>query len=440
VEPDAAEGRAGTGDPLSWWSMHSVIGITFRRLALGLAFAALLLAAESAHAVDLVGVTAARFQWTPAAGNVSAYLVYVARNGAAFPAIAEAFTSPSELSVIVQGRPGDRIRVRVAAMGPQLTLGPYSQASDEVHFVAAPDGVPTFDMNGDGASELVFQNGSTGALTRWTGVPTQALTSLSSGLPAGAVWTFVDAGDYDADGKSDVLWRVPGSGRHVLCRSDGLSPRLCADFVLLAAAWSVLGVGDVNLDGRRDVVVRTEGGIQSFVCFGNGFQVSTCGASFGTYDPSAWAMEAPGDQNADGRADLLLHHVGSGVVYTCFFTSAGSMSCKQTASAIGGGFRVLGVGDTDGDSRGEVLFRNAATRTTLVCELAGGLLASCSSLSVESRWLLLGSGDYDGDGRADLVWRDAAAGLVRLDFLVGLAPKGSPLLVPVGSTFRVLAR
>jgi hypothetical protein len=249
-----------------------------------------------------------------------------------------------------------------------------------------------------------------------------------------------DAGDYDADGKTDLLWRHPPTGRHLLCRSDGVNTTRCSDYATLPAGWSLVGLGDTNGDGLRDVILRGAGGSLHLVCLGQGTTLGACGASFGNYDDTTWRLVAPGDVDGDQRADLVLHHVPSGIVLACPVVGLTVSACNPLIT-LGAGYTVIGIGDATGDGSGDLALRDATGATLLVCSLANARLLACAGLTgIPARWQLVGAGDYDGDRRADLVLRDAAAGLVRVDFLSGLARKGNPLILPAGPNLRVYAR
>jgi hypothetical protein len=102
------------------------------RAALWMALALAL--ASPARAIDLVGQTSARFRWTASTGPVASYAVYVARNGAAFPSTPSQIVTGTEATVT--GAYGDSIQLQVAARDDIGRLGPLSDPSEIVRFVA----------------------------------------------------------------------------------------------------------------------------------------------------------------------------------------------------------------------------------------------------------------------------------------------------------------
>lgn len=79
---------------------------------------------------------------------------------------------------------------------------------------------------------------------------------------------------------------------------------------------------------------------------------------------------------------------------------------------------VVGIGDTGGDGKADVLFHNSTNGEIYLWQMNGGTIASqgdVMSLGVPvfldpTVWRGLGVRDFDGDGRADVLWQQTAAG------------------------------
>jgi hypothetical protein len=73
------------------------------------------------------------------------------------------------------------------------------------------------DFDGDGKSDVVWRNTANGTNAIWRSadstqqIPVVGVTSQ--------LWRIVSVGDYDGDGKSDLLWRNTGNGSNALWRS-----------------------------------------------------------------------------------------------------------------------------------------------------------------------------------------------------------------------------
>ena len=70
-------------------------------------------------------------------------------------------------------------------------------------------------------------------------------------------WKIVGSGDYDGDGKSDVLWRNAVTGDDYLWFMNGTSLASAAAVASVADLnWKIAGSGDYNGDGKADILWR----------------------------------------------------------------------------------------------------------------------------------------------------------------------------------------
>ena len=87
-------------------------------------------------------------------------------------------------------------------------------------------------------------------------------TFLTPPALADTNWQMVGTGDFNVDGKADILWRHWVSGEVVVWHMNGvvlqsgtfLTPPAFAD-----VNWQMVGTGDFNGDGRTDILWRHDG-------------------------------------------------------------------------------------------------------------------------------------------------------------------------------------
>ena len=70
-------------------------------------------------------------------------------------------------------------------------------------------------------------------------------------------WQIVGVGDFNADTKTDILWRNTANGVNVVWYMDGvhfLSAKYL--FTVPDQSWTIVGTGDFNTDGKVDILWR----------------------------------------------------------------------------------------------------------------------------------------------------------------------------------------
>ncbi len=98
----------------------------------------------------------------------------------------------------------------------------------------------------------------------------------------------VGIGDFNGDGKSDIVWR-DGSGNTAIWLMNGASVSSAAGLGTVPITWSIAQTGDYNGDGKSDLLWRDTSGNTS-VWFMNGTAVAST-ASLGNV-PTNWTVQS----------------------------------------------------------------------------------------------------------------------------------------------------
>ena len=219
-------------------------------------------------------------------------------------------------------------------------------------------------------------------------------------------------GDFNGDGKPDILWRSAASGGNLVWLMNGTA--IGSGVVLTSVGdpnWQIVGTADFNGDGKTDILWRNAASGANLVWLMNGTAISSGVMLAPVGDPS-WQIVATGDFNADGKPDILWRNqaTGDNLVWLMNGTAvAGGAVLTAIADA---NWKVGGVGDFNADGKPDILWRNQATGDNLVWFMNGTSIAGGAVLTsiADVNWRIVGVGDFNADGKPDILWRNQATG------------------------------
>ena len=262
-------------------------------------------------------------------------------------------------------------------------------------------------------------------------VSAAVFTNINAGLPGIYPYASVAWGDYDNDGRLDILlvgttnqnysgvvaqvWRNTGSGfTNINAGLPGVEG---------SAVW-----GDYDNDGRLDILLTGDTGSQN-ICqvwrnTGNGFTNINAGLT-GTIGPAAW-----GDYDNDGRLDILLTGSTFSGVIAQVWRNTGSGFVNINAGLPG----VQGSGawgDYDNDGRLDILLTGQSDTGPIIAQVWRNTGSGFVNINAGLPGVYNSSGtwaDYDNDGRPDIlligntngfticqIWRNTASGFTNIN-------------------------
>ena len=169
--------------------------------------------------------------------------------------------------------------------------GVWPYTSHSMPYFAQSRVVRPYDLDGDGAAEIVMHNETTGSVEIWGIVNGTLVRRTQWAGPVG--WRLVAAADFDGDGQGD-LWFDAQNGFMAVARFNNL-----AAVGSSIAVWPVTGnamdVADYDGDGFADVLWRDGAGAMAIT------------SRYGSWSAQPQALVgAPGDQNVLPRASVDL--------------------------------------------------------------------------------------------------------------------------------------
>ena len=220
-------------------------------------------------------------------------------------------------------------------------------------------------------------------------------------------------GDFDGDGRVDVLWYAPGTRADSLWRStaSGFTPVRITNVLRTYTPIP----GDFDGDGRTDIYWYGPGTAPDGLWRGTttGFTSAAAPLVNGTFRPAA------GDYDGDGRTDILWHAPGATADRLWRGTTGGFTSVPVTN--VNGQYTPV-AGDYDGDGRDDVFFYAPGAASDAHWRGTATGFTPGPARSVSGTYTPI-AGDSEGDGPDDLLWyapgaavdrtwRGGAAGLV----------------------------
>ncbi|MFM7206957.1 MAG: FG-GAP-like repeat-containing protein [Planctomycetaceae bacterium] len=247
-------------------------------------------------------------------------------------------------------------------------------------------------------------------------VPPRLLAPLTVAPPGAALGTQPCIGDYSGDGLDDLAWRS-ADGR-VWVSVAGASPGWSAPQrwgrLPPGTAWDSVRSGDFNADGRTDLVIRnpTTGNWRLLASTSSSFAPSVIAGAWPTSVP--WTDVVQGDFDGDGGGDLAGRDPTSGIWVVSRGTPSGFDTRPWVTAAATATWQHVRAADFDGDGRTDIVGRNPFTGNWRM--LAGdgsGFRRSevRTTWPAVTMWTDVMVGDFDGDGCADLAGRDPASQL-----------------------------
>ena len=275
-------------------------------------------------------------------------------------------------------------------------------------------------------ANVLWQNTSSGLVYTWlvNGATILSQAAAETVSPS-SDWVIKGVGDFNGDGKADILWQNSNTGEVYLWFMNGsaIASQAGVAYLPSSTGWVIKGIGDFNGDGKADILWQNSSSGEVYIWFMNGSTITSQVGVESVAPSTDWVIKGVGDFNGDGKADILWQNSSSGEVYIWLMngsTIASQASPETLASSTG--WAIQGVGDFDGNGTSDILWQNSTSGEVYIWLMTGTTIAdqtAVETVAPSSGWVIQGVGDYDASGRAGILWRNSSSGEVYMWLMNG---------------------
>lgn len=269
------------------------------------------------------------------------------------------------------------------------------------------------DFNGDGRADVLLHSEENGNYFSMIlgGQPYEhplqhPTFSTIAELETGNEWIAVAQADFNQDGKTDIWWHHPVTGENILYWMDGNTATSMQTLAPRSAEWVAMLSGDFNHDGIVDVIWRQQvsGALQlaSYIDGEMHYQ------PFWQPVPWEWDMLDVGDLDQDGASDVMLRNRYSGRRAIVLSKQDGEM-VQRDLESMALRWQFMGSGNVNGDGATTLLWRDVESGENLLEDVAADFSVQRTPLNTINNddWRVLSVGDFDGDQQAEILWFEA---------------------------------
>jgi hypothetical protein len=215
------------------------------------------------------------------------------------------------------------------------------------------------DFTGDGTSDVVWHNTATGEVDSWL-ITNGHLSSGTAIGHASSAWQSLGTGDFYAagDGISDLLWRNTTTGEVDIWLMNNGQVYGGTALGSVSSAWQFAGIGDFSGSGTSDILWHNTatGEVDTWLI---GYNQLTGGTAIG-HASSAWQSLGTGDFTGTGTSDILWRNTVTGEVDTWVMNN-NHVSGGTVLGSVSSAWQFAGIGYFTGTGTSDILWRNVNT-------------------------------------------------------------------------------
>ena len=256
----------------------------------------------------------------------------------------------------------------------------------------------SMDMNGNVRTELFFFKHSTAQLSTWFlngATDTGRATSTMSGS-----LSVIDGADFDGDKRSELLMVDAALNLFVAKSGNGTTfDTVAALPYAMPSGYQPVAVADINGNGKSDIVFRSPSSGKITIWYMDG---STRTAYNSHSVSTGLTLIGAADLSGDGKADLVFNDSQRKLVVE--LSQGTTFSLKNTSLVFPSGYEPRALVDVNRNKMGDIVFHSKSAGKFIVWYMSGITRTAYNSHTAPTGAILVAKGDFNGDGFGDLGW------------------------------------
>jgi|GEM_PF-4017369 len=240
-------------------------------------------------------------------------------------------TDGRNANILLQDSANGQLSVLTDIIGSNST-GPVAfsgAALNGSNYNANWKAIATGDFNGDASSDVLLWNSTTSTAEIFTVKPNSTdavgfVSSVNTVAGPGANWKPIATSDFNGDGKSDILWQNASTKQVEVYLMDG-STVTNTPSAMATSNLTAVGTGDFNGDGFSDVLFKNASG-QAVVWFMYGTShTGTKTVTHPTTPGVTWSVSGAADVDGNGYSDIIWNDTANDTTSATLFGGPSSL-------------------------------------------------------------------------------------------------------------------